>query len=79
MSSCLTASSGDEIGPSEERWLHLAFKAFRHTANDEDRRRVMRQLSKGEALHELRAYLVIANKGQLHRKRCEEPIHQVSR
>jgi TnpA family transposase len=31
--------------------------------NPEDRRRVMRQLNKGEALHDLRSYLVIANKG----------------
>jgi len=29
----LTASSGDEIGPSEELRLHLALKAFRHTAD----------------------------------------------
>jgi TnpA family transposase len=33
-------------------------------ANNDDRRRVMRQLNKGEALHDLRAYLMIANKGQ---------------
>jgi phosphoribosylaminoimidazolecarboxamide formyltransferase/IMP cyclohydrolase len=29
----LTASSGEEIGPSEALRLHLALKAFRHTAD----------------------------------------------
>jgi hypothetical protein len=38
----------------------------------------MRQLNKGEALHDLRAYLMIANKGQLRRKRGEELVNQAS-
>jgi len=43
-------------------------------ANNDDRRRVMRQLNKGEALHDLRSYLMIANKGQLRRKRGDELV-----
>lgn len=40
------------------RTLHV----LRWYANNEDRRRILRQLNKGEALHDLRAYLMIANK-----------------
>jgi TnpA family transposase len=47
-------------------------------ANNDDRRRVMRQLNKGEALHDLRAYLMIANKGQRRRKRGDELVNQAS-
>jgi TnpA family transposase len=47
-------------------------------ANNDERRRVMRQLNKGEALHDLRAYLMIANKGQLRRKRGDELVNQAS-
>jgi TnpA family transposase len=56
------------------RTLHV----LRWYANHEDRRRVMRQLNKGEALHDLRAYLMIANKGQLRRKRGEDLVNQAS-
>ncbi len=56
------------------RTLHV----LRWYANNEDRRRVMRQLNKGEALHDLRASLMIANKGQLRRKRGEELVNQAS-
>src|SRR5262245_775422 len=38
----------------------------------------MRQLNKGEALHDLRAYLMIANKGQLRRNRGDELANQAS-
>ena len=38
----------------------------------------MRQLNKGEALHDLRAYLFIANRGQLRRRRGEELAYQAS-
>jgi len=38
----------------------------------------MRQLNKGEALHDLRSYLMIANKGQLRRKRGDELVNQAS-
>ena len=38
----------------------------------------MRQLNKGEALHDLRAYLMLANKGQLRRKRGDELVNQAS-
>jgi hypothetical protein len=38
----------------------------------------MRQLNKGEALHDLRAALMIANKGHLRRKRGEELVKQAS-
>lgn len=56
------------------RTLHV----LRWYANTDDRRRIMRQLNKGEALHDLRSYLMIANKGQLRRKRSEELVHQAS-
>jgi TnpA family transposase len=56
------------------RTIHV----LRWYANNEDRRRVMRQLNKGEALHDLRAYLMIANKGQLRRKRGDELVNQAS-
>jgi TnpA family transposase len=45
-------------------------------ANTEDRRRFLRQLNKGEALHDLRAALMIANKGQLRQRRGEALTHQ---
>ena len=38
----------------------------------------MRQLNKGEALHDLRSSLMIANKGQLRRKRGDELVNQAS-
>jgi TnpA family transposase len=56
------------------RTLHI----LRWYANQEDRRRILRQLNKGEALHDLRAYLFIANRGQLRRRRGEELAHQAS-
>src|SRR5712671_6725064 len=56
------------------RTLHI----MRWYANTEDRRRIMRQLNKGEALHDLRAALVIANKGHLRHPRGEHLAHQAS-
>jgi TnpA family transposase len=56
------------------RTIHV----LRWYANNDDRRRVMRQLNKGEALHDLRAYLMIANKGQLRRNRGDELVNQAS-
>ena len=56
------------------RTLHV----LRWYATNEDRRRVMRPLNKGEALHDLRAYLMLANKGQLRRKRGEDLVNQAS-
>lgn len=56
------------------RTLHV----LRWYANNDDRRRVMRQLNKGEALHDLRSYLMIANKGHLRRKRGDELVNQAS-
>ena len=56
------------------RTLHI----MRWYANTEDRRRIMRQLHKGEALHDLRAALVIANKGHLRHLRGEHLAHQAS-
>src|SRR2546423_13861500 len=38
----------------------------------------MRQRNKGEALHDLRASLMIANKGQLRRKRGDALVNQAS-
>ena len=54
------------------RTLHI-MHWYAHT---EDRRRFLRQLHKGEALHDLRAALVIANKGQLRQRRGEALTHQ---
>jgi TnpA family transposase len=52
--------------------LHI----LRWYAQPEDRRRITRQLNKGEALHDLRAFLMVANKGQLRRKSPTELTHQ---
>ena len=51
---------------------------LRWYANRDDRRRVMRQLNKGESLHDLRAYLMIANKGHVRRNRSEDLANQAS-
>ena len=56
------------------RTLHV----LRWYANKDDRRRVMRQLNKGESLHDLRAYLMIANKGHVRRNRGEDLGNQAS-
>ena len=54
------------------RTLHI----LRWYAHPEDRRRFLRQLNKGEALHDLRAFLMVANKGQLRQSRGEALTHQ---
>ena len=58
------------------RTLHI----LRWYANPEDRRRFLRQLNKGEALHDLRAFLMVANKGQLRQqpRRGPDPSSPVS-
>src|SRR5215510_7248817 len=56
------------------RTLHI----MRWYASPEERRRILRQLNKGEALHDLRAALVIANKGHLRHPRGEHLAHQAS-
>ena len=56
------------------RTLHV----LRWYANKDGRRRVMRQLNKGESLHDLRAYLMIANKGHVRRNRGEDLGNQAS-
>ena len=52
--------------------LHI----LRWYTHPDDRRRITRQLNKGEALHDLRAFLMVANKGQLRRRRPEDLTHQ---
>jgi TnpA family transposase len=54
------------------RTLHI----LRWYAYPEERRRFLRQLNKGEALHDLRAFLMVANKGQLHQSRGEALAQQ---
>ena len=54
--------------------LHI----LRWYAYPEERRRMLRQLNKGEALHDLRAALMIANKGTLRHRRGEVLAHQAS-
>jgi len=54
------------------RTLHI----LRWYAYPEDRRRFLRQLNKGEALHDLRAFVMVANKGQLRQSRGEALAHQ---
>jgi TnpA family transposase len=56
------------------RTLHT----MRWYASPEERRRILRQLNKGEALHDLRAALMIANKGTLRHPRGEHLAHQAS-
>ena len=52
--------------------LHI----LRWYAQPADRRRITRQLNKGEALHDLRAFLMVANQGHFRRKRPEDLTHQ---
>lgn len=52
--------------------LHI----LRWYTQPEDRRRITRQLNKGEALHDLRAFLMVANKGPLRRRYPEALTHQ---
>jgi TnpA family transposase len=54
------------------RTLHI----LRWYAYPEERRRFLRQLNKGEALHDLRAFLMVANKGQRRQSRGEALTHQ---
>ena len=54
------------------RTLHI----MHWDAKTEDRRRFLRQLNKGEALHDLRAALMIANQGPLRHRRGEALPHQ---
>lgn len=54
------------------RTLHI----LRWYAYPEERRRFLRQLNKGEALHDLRAFLMVANKGQLRQSRGEALAQQ---
>jgi TnpA family transposase len=54
------------------RTLHI----LRWYAYPEDRRRFLRQLNKGEALHDLRAFVMVANKGQLRQSRGEALAYQ---
>ena len=44
--------------------------------HEEYRRRINRQLNKGEALHALRDFLFFAQKGTVRRKQEEEQLHQ---
>jgi TnpA family transposase len=52
--------------------LHI----LRWYCQPDDRRRITRQLNKGEALHDLRAFLMVANQGQLRRRRPDDLTHQ---
>jgi TnpA family transposase len=49
---------------------------LRYLEHEEYRRRINRQLNKGEALHALRDFLFFANKGKVRRKHEEEQLHQ---
>jgi TnpA family transposase len=62
--------------PQEYGRLARTLHIMHWYANTEDRRRFLRQLNKGEALHDLRAALMSANKGQLRHRRGEALTHQ---
>jgi TnpA family transposase len=49
---------------------------LRYLEHEEYRRRINRQLNKGEALHALRDFLFFAQKGTVRRKQEEEQLHQ---
>jgi hypothetical protein len=51
---------------------------MRWYANQQERRRILPQLNKGEALQDLGAFLVVANKGQLRHPRGEVLAHRAS-
>ncbi len=50
---------------------------LRWYADEANRRRLNRQLNKGEALHSLRSHLFLANQGKLRSQKDEELRHQV--
>ena len=50
----------------------------RYLASEEYRRRINRQLNKGERLHALRQFLLFANEGKLRRRHLDEQINQAS-
>jgi Tn3 transposase DDE domain len=52
--------------------------ALRYYANEDYRRRINRQLNKGESLHALRRFLFFGNEGQLRRRQLEDQANQAS-
>ena len=51
---------------------------IRYLSSEEYRRRINRQLNKGERLHALRQFLLFANEGKLRRRHLDEQINQAS-
>ena len=51
---------------------------LRYLENEDYRRRINRQLNKGEALHGLREFLFFANRGKIRRKQEEAQANQAS-
>jgi TnpA family transposase len=51
---------------------------LRYLENEQFRRRINAQLNKGEALHGLREFLFLANKGKIRRKQLDEQTNQAT-
>ncbi len=52
--------------------------ALRYYGSEDYRRRIHRQLNKGESLHALRRFLFFGNEGQLRRRQIEDQANQAS-
>jgi TnpA family transposase len=66
------------VALKEHGRLTKTLYALRYYANEDYRRRINRQLNKGESLHALRRFLFFGNEGQLRRRQLEDQTNQAS-
>ena len=64
-------------GNSPTRGLVKTQFILRWIENPDDRRRIHRQLNKGEALHALRRFLFFAHEGKVQRRQADQQTNQV--
>ena len=64
-------------GRAQERTYTLVEPLLRWIENPDYRRRIHRQLNKGEALHALRRFLFFAHQGKVQRRQADQQTNQV--
>ena len=64
-------------GRAQERTYALVEPLLRWIENPDYRRRIHRQLNKGEALHALRRFLFFAHQGKVQRRQADQQTNQV--
>ena len=64
-------------GRAQERTYTLVEPLLRWIENPDYRRRIHRQLNKGEALHALRRFLFFAHEGKVQRRQADQQTNQV--